>query len=107
MKNQKLYPDLSYLEKAPKDSLAGRLVRPTLHTQKGREKEKRLATNEKRKADKLPTPSPGPTTETVKIKPPDVAAITQKRIEARLSKEKELAVRKGTHYALSTKSDII
>ena len=81
---KKLYsPDLSYLRKAPQNSLAGRLAKPALH----RERINRFTRNR----------TPESTTET-KI---DVAAITQRRREARLAREKLLA--QSTLYAFSTK----
>ena len=120
MKQKKMAhaPDLSYLREDPQTSLAGRLFKPTVQIRR----EKKRA---KRKDAKLSTP--GSTTKTKKIEPPDFAAITEYwkdlqkvRESARLErerereiemgieayperqKEREMAV-KGTPYSLSTK----
>lgn len=73
---QQLYsPDLSYLKKAPKTSLAGRLFRPTLRTQKGRAKKRvrRLARIQKRDARlSAESTTPGSTTETKEIEHPNI-----------------------------------
>lgn len=81
-KNQMLHPDLSYLQTAPQDSLAGRLAKPTLHSEK---------TNLGR------APIQESTWETVKI---DIDAITQKRKEERLARE---SFEKSTPHVLPTK----
>lgn len=83
-------PDLSYLKKAPQNSLAGRLAKPTLQP-----KDVSLIT-EKRKAQRLAreqetskssTPASASETHTPKIERPDVATVTQKRVEDRLARE--------------------
>ena len=83
-------PDLSYLTKAPKTSLAGRLVDSNLQT------EGVPVLTKERQADYL-TRRRHITWSTTKMMP-DVAAITQRRKEARLAREAEA----GTPYALST-----
>jgi len=83
-------PDLSYLEKAPQSSLAGRLAKPKFEpkdvssiTEKRRAQ--RLAREEK--IAKFPGPASEPKTPTPEIEPPDITTITQKRIEKRLARE--------------------
>ena len=114
-KKQVYSPDLSYLKDAHQTSLAGRLSKPILHTQR----EKKRTQGEEAKLS-----TPGSTTETKK-EPPDFIAINQKRKEALLEKERERLERereiekriaahmerhrekemaaKGTPYSLSTK----
>lgn len=74
-------PDLSYLTKAPKTSLAGRLVDSNLQT------EGVPVLTKERQADYL-TRRRHITWSTTKMMP-DVAAITQRRKEARLAREAE------------------